>query len=99
MRNGVGHLPDPDHQMLDPVEHAVNIAAQPGELVLPPRDRDTTTQVTDLDRPRRPADGPDAALDLPPEQEGAAEGEPTRDRPAHREGVPDHLFERVHILY
>src|SRR5580704_19408250 len=98
MGNRIADVPYPVHQVLDAVEHAVDVAVQALELVLNPSYRDSPAQIARHDISRRPADGADATFDLATKQERAANREQQRHCSARDEGVPHEALDFPLVL-
>src|SRR6516225_2410975 len=86
--DGVGYVPHAVHQMLDAVEHAVDVTVEPRKLVLDVGYRDASTEVARLDFQGGAADRTDLVLELPTKQQGAADRQQQRHRAARQERTP-----------
>src|SRR5215831_8708413 len=95
----VGYVPDPIHQMLDAVEHAVDFLVKPREFVLHARDRNPPAEVPRLDLPSGAANGTHSVLQLPAKQQGAADREQQGHRSARRERMPNEPLDIPLILH
>src|SRR5262249_1578246 len=94
----IRHVADAFHQTLDPIEHAVDIAIQPGELVVRIRHGDATAHVARLDLQRGMSDRSHAMLELSTNQRGSSDREEEGHHSSHQKGTHDELLHLAHIL-
>jgi hypothetical protein len=75
MGNRIGYVPHAIHQMLDPVEHIVDVPVEPREFILNARYRDPPAEVAGLYFEGGAADRANAMPELPAKQQSAADCE------------------------
>ena len=86
------------NKALDPVEHAVDIAIQPGELVVRIRHGYATTQIAGPDLQRGVSDNRHSVLELTANQRRAPDGEQEGDHASHEKGAHDELLHLTHVM-
>src|SRR5579863_3570605 len=84
---------------MNAIEHCIEIAAQPGELVVRLRGRNPLREIAALNFKRGPPDCTDPVLELPPKEEGAGDGHRNCRKGAPQAGAPHQLIECLLVLH
>ncbi len=99
MSDPVGDVSYAIHQVLDAIEHAVDVAVEPCELILHTGDRDSPSEVARLYFASGAPDCTDAMLELPTKHQSAADCEQQRHRSTRQEGMPYQLLHLLLVLH
>src|SRR5262249_31836864 len=94
----IGHVPHRIHQLLDSIQHTVDIGAEPGKFVVHAGDRDAPAEITGLDLLGRPSDDSDTVFQQATEKNCAADRETQSNRNADADGAPNQLLDFVYIF-
>src|SRR5262249_37150793 len=96
--DGIGHIADTFHQTLDPIEHAIDITIQSGELVVRIRHGDAAAQIPALDLKSSVPDGSDSTLELPAYQRRAPDRQQEGNKVSHEKGAHDKSLDLAHVV-